>query len=240
MTEIGKATPSGEKNYKPLKDQIAQLKKALKITYEGASKEVARQCQDMEKEVKKLCEDQQITMEDKIPLHSVFQVGAEKCEKRIKDLEEELEGGFKGRKVKAEKKLMMEKQSKYCKYVIVCRGVSPWMKDEVNDPTPGLAEEAQAEGRLYPSLKGLPSAPPPPYICPVLTLEGGTLWGPEGKTGTVKGGVVDFQEDPAPSMPVRVTEGVNKGVLQPRSAAATLKGTQLEPAAGTLKVCFYG
>lgn len=94
MTEIGKATPSGEKNYKPLKDQIAQLKKALKITYEGASKEVARQCKDMEKEVKKLCEDQQITMEDKIPLHSVFQLGAEKCEKRIKDLEEELEGGF--------------------------------------------------------------------------------------------------------------------------------------------------
>lgn len=42
MTEIGKATPSGERNYKPLKDQIAQLKKALKITQEGASKEVAK------------------------------------------------------------------------------------------------------------------------------------------------------------------------------------------------------
>lgn len=161
MTEIGKATPSGERNYKPLKDQIAQLKKALKITQEGASKEVARQCQDMEKEVRKLCEEQNITIEDKIPLHSVFQDGAEKCEKRIKDLEEELGGGFKGRKAKAEKKLMMEKQTKYCKYVIVCRGVSPWMKNEVNDPTPGVAEEAQAEGRLYPSLKGLHSAPPP-------------------------------------------------------------------------------
>lgn len=111
---------------------------------------------------------------------------------------------------------MMEKQSKYCKYVIVCRGVCPWMKDEVNDPTPGLAEEAQAEGRLYPSLRGLPSAPPPPYICPVLTLEGGTLWGQEGRTGTVKGGVVDFQEDPAPSTPVWVNEGVNTGVVQPR------------------------
>lgn len=97
MTEIGKSTPSGGKNYKPLKDQITQLKKALKVTHEGASK--GRQCQDMEKEVKKLCEDQQITMEDKIPLYSVFQVGAEKCEKRIKDLEEELVGGFKGRKV---------------------------------------------------------------------------------------------------------------------------------------------
>lgn len=79
----------------------------------------------MEKEVRKLCEEQNITIEDKIALHSVFQDGAEKCEKRIKDLEEELGGGFKGRKAKAEKKLMMEKQTKYCKYVIVCRGVYP-------------------------------------------------------------------------------------------------------------------
>lgn len=161
MTEIGKATPSGEKNYKPLKDQIAQLKKALKITYAGASKEAARQCQDMEKEVKKLCEDQQITMEDKIPLHSVFQVGAEKCEKRIKDLEEELEGGFKGRKVKAEKKLMMEKQSKYCKYVIVCRGVSPWMKDEVNDPTPRVGRGSPVQGEVISQLEGTPQCTAP-------------------------------------------------------------------------------
>lgn len=44
---------------------------------------------------------------------------------------------------------------------------------------------------------------------------------------------MDFQEDPAPSTPIRVTEGVNTGVLQPRSVAATPKGTQLEPDPGT-------
>lgn len=65
----------------------------------------------------------------------------------------------------------------------------------------------------------------------MLTLEGGTLWGPGGKTGTVKGGVVEFQENPAPSTPARVTEEVNTGVLQPRAAAATPKENEL--AAGT-------
>lgn len=238
MADNEKATPSGEKKYKPIKEQIQQLKKAIKITSKGTPKEIAQECKEMEEEVKKLCENQQKTLEDRVPLHLIFQVGGEKCEEKIKELEEEHVGRFLGRKVKAEKKVMMEKQGKYCKLMIVCQGVSHWMKEEVDETRPALAKEAVAEGTLYPSLTQLLSAPPPPYICPVLTVEGGTLWGPGGKTGTAKGGIVDFQEASRQSTPARPAEGTNTGVTQPQSVAVTPEVTQSphsqsQPAVGT-------
>lgn len=106
MVDSERATPSGEKKYKPLKDQIQQLKKAIRITSEGTPKEIARECKVMEDEVKKLCEDQQKTLEDRVPLHRIFQIGGGKCEKRMKELEEESLGRSVSRKVKAEKKIV--------------------------------------------------------------------------------------------------------------------------------------
>lgn len=49
-------TSSGEKRYKPLKDQVEQLKKAIRMASNGTPKEVEKECKDMEEEVKILCE----------------------------------------------------------------------------------------------------------------------------------------------------------------------------------------
>lgn len=94
-------------------------------------------------EVKKLCESQQKTLEDNVPLHLIFKLEGEKCEKRMKELEEEPTGRFVSRKVKAEKKLMKEKHGKYCKFMIVCQGVSQWMKEEVDETGPTPAKEGR-------------------------------------------------------------------------------------------------
>ncbi|XP_042073599.1 uncharacterized protein LOC121813768 [Haplochromis burtoni] len=128
---------------------------------------------------------------------------------------------------------MMEKQSKYCKLMIVSQGVSHWMQEEANDIKPALKKEAEAEGRLYPSLKDFLSAPPPPYICPVVTLEGGNMWGPEGKTGIVTGEIVNLQENPIPSTSAPATVEADTGVVQPQSAAAASEVSQPHPVAGT-------
>ncbi|KAL3991241.1 protein NEDD1 [Sarotherodon galilaeus] len=240
MADGVRATPSGEKKYKPLKEQVDQLKKAIKITSQGTPKEIARECQHMEEEVKKLCESQQKTLEDRVPLHLIFKDEGGKCEKRMKELEEELMGRLVSRKVKAEKKLMKEKHGKYCKFMIMCQGVSQWMKEEVDEtgPTPAKEGKKGATADListsgYPSLTQLPTAPPPPYAFPILTLESGTLWGPGGRTGTVKGGMVDFQENSRQLTPTRQAEGANTGVMQPQAVAATPEVTQSQPVAGT-------
>lgn len=51
MADTERATPSGEKKYKPLKEQIQQLKKAFRITSEGTPKEIARECKEDEVKV---------------------------------------------------------------------------------------------------------------------------------------------------------------------------------------------
>lgn len=109
MADGARATPSGEKKYKPLKEQVEQLKKAIKITSQGTPKEIAQECQDMEDEVKKLCESEEKTLEDKVPLHLILKDEGGKCEKRMKELEEEPMGRFVSRKVKVERKLLKEK-----------------------------------------------------------------------------------------------------------------------------------
>lgn len=140
------------------------------------------------------------------------------------------------RKVKAEKKLMNERHGKCCKFMIMSQVVSHWMREEVEGTRPTPAKEAMAEGIVmsgYPSLTQLLSAPPPPYTFPILTLEGGTLWGPGGRTGTVKGGIVDFQEDRRQLTPIRPPEGANTGVTQPQSVAVTPEVIQSQPTART-------
>lgn len=187
----------------------------------------------MEDEVKELCEDQQKTLEDRVPLHLIFRIGGGKCEKRIKEMEEESLGRSVSRKVKAEKKLMNERHGKCCKFMIISQGVSHWMREEADGTRPTPVKEAMAEGTVmsgYPSLTQLPSAPPPPYAFPILTLDGGTLWGPGGRTGTVKGGIVDFQEDRTPIWP---PEGANTGVMQPQSVVGTPEVIRSQPTAGT-------
>lgn len=114
------------------------------------------------------------------------------------------------------------------------------MKEEVNETGPMPEKEGQkgatAEGTStsgYPNLTQLPSAPPPPYAFPILTLESGTVWGPGDRTGTVKGGIVDFQEDSRQLTPTWQAEGATTGVTQPQSVVANPEMTQSQPVVGT-------
>lgn len=47
--------------------------------------------------------------------------------------------------------------------------------------------------KLYPWATLTPSAPPPPYVMPVMTLAGGQVRGPDGQTGVVLGGIADVE-----------------------------------------------
>lgn len=57
---------------------MEQLKKAIKgnqtdnQTSKGTQKEINQECQDLEQEIKKLCESQGKTLEDKVPLQLIF------------------------------------------------------------------------------------------------------------------------------------------------------------------------
>lgn len=84
MADSAGATCSGEKKYRPLKDQAEQLKKAIRMTCTGTLKEAEKECKDMEEEVKKLCKAQQRTPEYFESLHLVFLEEAGKCAVGIK------------------------------------------------------------------------------------------------------------------------------------------------------------
>lgn len=79
MADSSSVTSSGEKRYKPLKDQVEQLKKAIRMACPGTSKEAEKECKGMEEEVKKLCDVQQKTLEDRVSLHLVFKDEGGKC-----------------------------------------------------------------------------------------------------------------------------------------------------------------
>lgn len=147
----------------------------------------------------------------------------------MKGLEEKAQGRSVNRKTKTERKALKEKHGKYCKFMIMCQGVSHWMKDEVEEagPQPEKQEQKGVTAELvtptaYPCLTQLPSAPPPPCIFPVITLERGSVWGPRGETGTVTGGFVDFQYDSRQT--TKPEKGAMGRVIQPERAAETSQG----------------
>lgn len=72
MADSSSATPSGQRSYKPLKDQVEQLKKAINMACPGTTKAAEEVCRAMKEYVEKLCEAQQKTLEDREPLHMVF------------------------------------------------------------------------------------------------------------------------------------------------------------------------
>lgn len=64
MADSSSATPSGQKIYKPLKDQVEQLNKAIHMACPGTSKAADKEFRAMKDYVKKLCVAQNRTMED--------------------------------------------------------------------------------------------------------------------------------------------------------------------------------
>lgn len=90
MADSSSATPSGQKAYKPLKDQMNHLKRAIHMACPG-------------------------TMEDREPLFMVFKNEGENCERKLKQLQEDTLGQSVNSKTKAEMKTLKENHGKCCK-----------------------------------------------------------------------------------------------------------------------------
>lgn len=112
MADGSSATPSGQRCYKPLK--LDQLKKAIRMACPGTSKSAEKECQAMEAEVSKLLESQQKGMDDRVPLYLVFRTEGERCEQKLKQLQEELGGHSVNCKTKGEMKALKEKHASGC------------------------------------------------------------------------------------------------------------------------------
>lgn len=71
--------------------------------------------------------------------------------------------------------------------------------------------------RVYPWVTQMPGAPSPPYSLPVIILEGGEVWRPNGQKGTVMGRFVDFQCDSKQNM--KQSERLTARETQPEEVA---------------------
>ncbi|KAL3970492.1 nesprin-1 [Sarotherodon galilaeus] len=218
---MGDRATSGEvKGYKPLKAQLEQLKGAIRLANTGSLKAAEKECQVMEREVSKLITSQQKKLSDEIALSLVFQTEGERCEGQLKQLEEESVVHSVNRKTKAAMKDLREMHDKCSKWVFLWNAAKSWMKEDdtakagdmvsimasvkqlkeenkkfenqMRDLTTKTEETAGlSTPKIYPWATLMPSAPPPPYVMPVMTLDGGQVRGPEGQKRTVLGGVVD-------------------------------------------------
>lgn len=247
-----RATSGGSKGYKPLKAQVEQLKKAIRLANAGALKAAEKECQVMELEVSKLITSQQKKLSDEIALSLVFQTEGERCEEQLKQLEEESAGHSVNRKTKAAMKDLREVHDKCSKWLFLWNAAKSWMKEDDTAKTGDMVsimasvkqlkeENKKLEDqmrtlttkteetatlstpKIYPWATLMPSAPPPPYVMPVMTLDGGQVRGPEGQTGTVLGGVVnvDYTSRHTGSQ----EEEVRAGVRQPFSESGRLEAS---------------
>ncbi|KAL4008755.1 hypothetical protein ACER0C_002607 [Sarotherodon galilaeus] len=250
---MGDRATSGEiKGYKPLRAQLEQLKKAVRLANTGALKAAEEECQVMELEVSKLITSQQKKLSDETALSLVFQTEGERCEEQLKQLEDESVGHSVNRKTKAAMKDLREVHDKCCKWLFLWNAAKSWMKedetakagdmvsimasvkqlkeenkrleDQMRDLTTKTEETARhSTPKIYPWATLMPSAPPPPYVMPVMTLDGGQVRGPEGQRGTVLGGVVnvDYISGPIGSQ----EEEVRAGGRQPFSEGGRLEAS---------------
>lgn len=85
MADSSTATPSGQKIYKPLKDQVERLKKAIHMASTGKIKAADKEFRAMKGCVEKFLAAQHKTLEE--PLHMVFKSEGESCERRIQNLQ---------------------------------------------------------------------------------------------------------------------------------------------------------
>lgn len=261
MAASSSATSGGQRGYRPVKEQVEQLKRAIRLASPGASKSAEKECQTMEAEVSKIIASQQKGLEDKIPLSLVLKIEGERCEQKLKQLEKEKEGRLVNRKVKGEIKELKETHEKVCKWLFLWNAASSWMKEEVEmigfdkekenetgkagemvsimeclkqlkeenrkledqmkNLTPKIEEANRySTQKIYPWATLTPSAPPPPYVMPMMTFEGGHVRGPEGQTGVVLGGVADVQYVNAPvTIP---KEGFGAVDTQPMDGGGTM------------------
>lgn len=145
MADSSTATPSGQKIYKPLKDQLEQLKKAIHMACSGTTKAADKEARAMKEYVEKLCAAQQKSLEDREPLHMVFKNEGENCENKLQQIQQETLGHSVNRKTKVEIKALKENHGKCCKW-IMCQRISTWMKEDVEKSAPPQQQEENTEG----------------------------------------------------------------------------------------------
>lgn len=269
MAENSTVTSSGHNVYKPLEDQLVELNKAIHMACTKTTKTADKEFKAVKKQVEKLCAAQQKTLQDKQPLYLIFEKERENCAKRLQQLEQKTPARIMDRHTKAEMKLLKENHAKLCRWIITCRGISAWMKEdeaqtqEVSSPQSQQVQKPETleqllimmksledlkqeneklEGQIhllntakekleyahanlagtsnalhtssellenilppppptspvdslqpvYPWVIRAPSAPPPPYVLPVMSLAGGEIRGPQGQKGIVVGGFADI------------------------------------------------
>ncbi|KAL4009565.1 hypothetical protein ACER0C_003417 [Sarotherodon galilaeus] len=243
------SSANGQRRYKTLKDQVEELKKAIRMACTGTSKAAEKECRAMEAEVSKIFELQHKGTDERTALEVVLRTEGERCEKKLKNLQDESGGRSVNRKTKKEMTALKAMHANCCKWMMMCNAVSSWMKDKVEQPEPAKEEDTVSIMKLlqklqednekledkmakltlkgeevnnpthtpaiYPWIPQLPSAPPqlsgaetpPPYVMPVMTLEGGQVHGPDGQTGIVIGGLanVEYPGMTRPTLPGEMT-----------------------------------
>ncbi|KAL3973521.1 TIMELESS-interacting protein [Sarotherodon galilaeus] len=140
------SSASGQRRYKPLKDQVEQLKQAIRMACPGTSKEAEKECQAMEAEVSKLFLSQQKAPDDRVPLDLVLKTEGERCEKTLKILQEECGGRSVNRKTKKEMKALKSMHGNCCKWMMMCNAVPSWMKEQVEKMEPAKEEDQKMKG----------------------------------------------------------------------------------------------
>ncbi|KAL3977052.1 SLIT-ROBO Rho GTPase activating protein [Sarotherodon galilaeus] len=262
------SSANGQRRYKALKDQVEELKKAIRMACTGTSKAADKECRAMEAEVSKIFDLQHKGTDERTALEVVLRTEGERCEKKLKNLQDESGGRSVNRKIKKEMTALKVMHGNCCKWMMMCNAVSSWMKDKVEQPDPAKEEDTVSIMKLlqklqednekledkmakltlkgeevnnpihtpaiYPWIPQLPSAPPqlggvetpPPYVMPVMSLDGGQVQGPDGQTGIVIGGLVNVEYP-----------GVTRPTLH---GEMTTVGPQNRENAGTQTACATG
>ncbi|KAL3987752.1 hypothetical protein ACER0C_014867 [Sarotherodon galilaeus] len=145
------SSASGQRRYKPLKDQVEQLKQAIRMACPGTSKAAEKECQAMEAEVSKLFQSQQKGPDDRVPLDLVLKTEGERCEKKLNDLQEESGGRSVNRKTRKEMKALKSMHGNCCKWMMMCNAVPSWMREKVEkiellSTEPGKEEDQKTKG----------------------------------------------------------------------------------------------
>lgn len=135
MANSSSATSSGSRAFRPMEEQLQQLKKAIRLAFPGSLKTAEKECKMMDVEVRKIIASQQRRLEEKIALNIVFKMEGERCEQKLEQLEKETEGRSVNRKAKKEIKNLKETHAKCCKWLFLWNGASSWMMEDVMEET---------------------------------------------------------------------------------------------------------
>ncbi|XP_039897087.1 uncharacterized protein LOC120739399 [Simochromis diagramma] len=222
MADGPSMTPTGHRGYKPLKEQLEQLKRAIRLASSGSSKLAEKECKAMEAELGKLIASQQRGLDDKIALSLVLKIEGERCEQQLEQLQTETEKRSINWRINQQIKELQQTHANCCKWMFLWNGASSWMEEDDTAETEDMESIVEALKQLKKQNKKLEDQmknwiPKPgdankyhtaeilpwatltsnaigrQHVMPVMTLRGGQVHGPDGQTAMVVGGVADVE-----------------------------------------------